>query len=183
MSRAPVADSPRALDTAPVKDVPALPENPPDIARQPAGRSPEGSAGVARTYRGRTMEELIPRIQRELGSDPIILRRREGLAGGLAGFFQRPFVEIEATPGGPRVDLYDEEDAPPTREAGTPRPSTAANPRAVLLARARRAQRGARERAFRRARASGTATPRARSSAPRQRAGRGISRAHPDRFL
>jgi hypothetical protein len=62
-----------------------------------------------RTYRGRTVEELIPRIQDELGEDAIILARREGLTGGLAGFFQRPFVELEAMRGGPRVDVYDEE--------------------------------------------------------------------------
>jgi flagellar biosynthesis GTPase FlhF len=61
-----------------------------------------------RTYRGRTVEELIPKIQSELGSDAIILGRREGLTGGLAGFFQRPFVEIEAMAGAPQLDLYDE---------------------------------------------------------------------------
>jgi flagellar biosynthesis GTPase FlhF len=64
----------------------------------------------SRTYRGRTVEELLPRIQRELGADAIIVRRREGLTGGLAGFFQRPFVELEATEGGPRLDVYDEQD-------------------------------------------------------------------------
>jgi flagellar biosynthesis GTPase FlhF len=67
-------------------------------------------------YRGRTVDELIPQIQQELGPDAIIVRRREGLAGGILGFFQRPFVEIEATSGTPRVDVYDEQDsfvAPP----------------------------------------------------------------------
>jgi len=67
----------------------------------------------ARVYRGRTVEELIPRIERELGSDAIILRRREGLAGGVFGFFQRQYVEIEAMPGAPGVDVYDELDATP----------------------------------------------------------------------
>jgi hypothetical protein len=64
-------------------------------------------------YRGSTVDELIPRIQRELGSDAIILRRREGLAGGILGFFQRSFVEIEAIPGGPRIDVYDEGEGEP----------------------------------------------------------------------
>jgi flagellar biosynthesis GTPase FlhF len=59
-------------------------------------------------YRGRSVEELIPRIQAELGEDAIVLRRRTGLTGGIGGFFQRQFAEIEAQPGGPRVDLYDE---------------------------------------------------------------------------
>jgi flagellar biosynthesis protein FlhF len=48
------------------------------------------------TYRGRSLEELLPQIRAELGPDAIVLRRREGLAGGVGGFFQRPFVEVEA---------------------------------------------------------------------------------------
>jgi hypothetical protein len=63
----------------------------------------------ARVYRGSTVDELIPQIQRELGPDAIVLRRREGLTGGFLGFFQRSFVELEAVPGGPRIDVYDEE--------------------------------------------------------------------------
>jgi flagellar biosynthesis GTPase FlhF len=67
-------------------------------------------------YRGRSVDELIPKIQHELGPDAIIVRRREGLTGGFLGFFQRPFVEIEAMAGAPRIDVYDEQDsflAPP----------------------------------------------------------------------
>jgi SRP54-type protein, GTPase domain len=66
-------------------------------------------------YRGRSVDELIPQIQHDLGSDAIVVRRREGLTGGFLGFFQRPYVEIEAMPGGPRLDIYDEADsvAPP----------------------------------------------------------------------
>ncbi len=48
------------------------------------------SVADPRTYRGRTVEELLPKIQDELGADAIIVRRREGLTGGIAGFFQRP---------------------------------------------------------------------------------------------
>ena len=64
---------------------------------------------TTRTYRARSIDELIPRIQRELGSEAIIVRRREGLTGGMLGFFQHPFVEIEAMPGTPHIDLYDEQ--------------------------------------------------------------------------
>ena len=39
---------------------------------------------------------MLPQIRAELGPDAIVLRRREGLAGGVGGFFQRPFVEVEA---------------------------------------------------------------------------------------
>jgi flagellar biosynthesis GTPase FlhF len=95
------------------------------------GRGAEG----ARVYRGRSVEELIPRIERELGADAIILRRREGLAGGILGFFQHQYVEIEAMPGVPGVDVYDEaEPTPPpsyspvgeTPPAAQPPPAAAA---------------------------------------------------------
>ncbi len=73
-------------------------------------------------YRGRTVDELIPQIQQELGSDAIIVRRREGLTGGVLGFFQHPYVEIEAMAGTARVDVYDEEEAvePPAPLAPPP---------------------------------------------------------------
>ena len=66
-------------------------------------------------FRGRTVDELIPQIQQELGSDAIIVRRREGLTGGVLGFFQRPYVEIEAMAGTAGIDVYDEAEsvAPP----------------------------------------------------------------------
>lgn len=60
-----------------------------------------------RVFRGRSVDELIPKIEAELGPEAIVLRRRSGLEGGVGGFFQRPFVEIEARRGGPRVDIYD----------------------------------------------------------------------------
>jgi flagellar biosynthesis protein FlhF len=69
--------------------------------------------GSIHTYRGRTVEELLPKIQDELGANAIIVRRREGLTGGIAGFFQRRFVELEATEGGPQIDVYDEPDTGP----------------------------------------------------------------------
>jgi hypothetical protein len=86
----------------------------------------------ARVYRGGSVDELIPRIQRELGADAIILRRREGLTGGVLGFFQRSFVEIEAIPGGPRIDIYDEHEGPPAGErAAAPAPLAHESPPAT----------------------------------------------------
>jgi hypothetical protein len=64
--------------------------------------------GEIRVYRGRSIDELIPRIEAELGADAIVVRRRRGLEGGIGGFFQRAFVEVEAKPGTPRIDIYDE---------------------------------------------------------------------------
>lgn len=92
-------------------------------AQAAAGDLPDAADTVIRTYRGRTVEELIPRIQRELGEDAIILARRDGLTGGLAGFFQRPFVELEAMEGGPRVDVYDEEEMAPFSPLASQQPS------------------------------------------------------------
>src|SRR5690349_16252107 len=52
------------------------------------------SDGV-KTFRGRSLEEVLPQIRAELGPDAIVLRRREGLSGG--GLFQKKkYVEIDA---------------------------------------------------------------------------------------
>ena len=61
-----------------------------------------------RTYRGRKLEDLIPQIRSELGPDAIILRQREGLMGGVGGFFAQKCVEVDAQ-AAPRVDIYDDE--------------------------------------------------------------------------
>jgi flagellar biosynthesis GTPase FlhF len=68
-----------------------------------------GAQNGVRTYRGRKLEELIPQIRAELGPDAIIVREREGMMGGVNGFFARRCVEVDVKPGGPKVDLYDEE--------------------------------------------------------------------------
>ena len=72
------------------------------------------SAHGVRTYRGRTLEEILPQIREELGPDAIILREREGLVGGVGGFFAQRFIEVEARRGdGQSIDIYD--DAPEHR--------------------------------------------------------------------
>jgi flagellar biosynthesis protein FlhF len=68
---------------------------------------------ATRTYRGGSLEEILPRIRAELGPDAVITRRREGLTGGVAGFFQKQFVEVEAHAGASRVDVLDDSDALP----------------------------------------------------------------------
>jgi flagellar biosynthesis GTPase FlhF len=95
------------------------------LGRQARARLP--GAGATRTYRGRSVDELIPLIQRELGAEAIVVRRREGLTGGVLGFFQHPFVEIEAMPGGPGVDVYDEPEdlADLAQEPAAPSPGAA----------------------------------------------------------
>jgi flagellar biosynthesis GTPase FlhF len=66
-------------------------------------------------YRGDTLEELLPQIREELGSDAVIVRQREGIVGGVGGFFGKKCVEVEARPAQARpsmpsrsvVDAYD----------------------------------------------------------------------------
>ncbi len=75
-----------------------------------------------RTYRGSSIEELLPRIRAELGSNAVILCQREGLVGGIGGFFQKRCVEVEARAGGTGIDVYDEGEAagPPVDDAPAP---------------------------------------------------------------
>src|SRR3954452_12594636 len=92
------------------------------------------NATDTRTYRGRTLEEVLPKIKAELGADAEIIRQRSGLTGGVGGFFQRACVEVEARgPGGgsgpqtaargPRGRLFDAyDDAPAVPEPYTPEP-------------------------------------------------------------
>ena len=106
------------------------------LSREAKARLGNGRGGSTHVYRGRTVEELIPRIERELGADAIVVRRREGLTGGLLGFFQHPWVEIEAVPGTAGVDVYDEaEDAhPPDPAAPSATEDAAASPPVAAVA-------------------------------------------------
>ena len=49
-----------------------------------------------RVYRGRSLAELLPRIRAELGPEAVVLRQREGRAGGIGGFFAQRYFEVEA---------------------------------------------------------------------------------------
>jgi flagellar biosynthesis GTPase FlhF len=72
-----------------------------------------------KTYFGETLEELLPKIREELGADALIVRQREGIVGGIGGFFGRKCVEVEARaslvrsamPPRAVVDAYDTGDA------------------------------------------------------------------------
>jgi len=59
-----------------------------------------------KTFRGESLEEVLPQIREELGPDAVILRQRDGLSGGVAGFFQKRCVEVEARAGTKRIDTY-----------------------------------------------------------------------------
>ena len=66
------------------------------------------------TFRGKSLEEVLPQVREALGPDAVVLRRREGLVGGVAGLFQRPFVEVDA-----RRPLPDELDPVPRNDRAT----------------------------------------------------------------
>src|SRR3954453_11236406 len=83
-----------------------------DVERKPSMTT------ATKTFRGRTLEEVLPQIKADFGPDAEIVRQREGLTGGVGGFFQRACVEVEARPGEPeepirRFDAYDDKPAMP----------------------------------------------------------------------
>src|SRR4051812_36625023 len=78
-----------------------------------------------KTFRGRSLEEVLPQIKADLGPDAEIVRQREGLTGGVGGFFQRACIEVEARLGDEpvatrRFDAYDDEPAEPALEQAMP---------------------------------------------------------------
>jgi flagellar biosynthesis protein FlhF len=101
--------------------------------------------GQIKTYRGASIEELLPQIRAELGPEAVVLSRREGLVGGFAGFFQKRCIEVDARAGGPRIDVYDEAEGeaegtpeaplnvPPSFEADAPAPTTDFEPLEATL--------------------------------------------------
>lgn len=114
----------------------AAPTAPADVAPAPADAAAEAAAPKApargvRTYRGRTLEELLDPIREELGEDAVILRRREGLTGGVGGFFQQRFVEVEAVAGdafGGHSGSFDSFDDEPATPEPTATPAAAPAP-------------------------------------------------------
>jgi flagellar biosynthesis GTPase FlhF len=81
-----------------------------------------------KTFRGSSLEDVLPKIKADLGPDAEIVRQREGLTGGVGGFFQRACIEVDARAGEPpaaaerpaaserparRFDAYDDAPAHP----------------------------------------------------------------------
>src|SRR3954447_13034923 len=52
-----------------------------------------------KTFRGLTLAEVERKVRAELGDDAVVVRQREGLTGGVGGFFQRKLYEVEAIAG------------------------------------------------------------------------------------
>jgi flagellar biosynthesis protein FlhF len=67
---------------------------------------------TTKTFRAGSLTDALAQVRAELGPDAVVVRRREGLHGGVAGFFQKAVVEIEAHAGG-GIDLRDDSPAMP----------------------------------------------------------------------
>ncbi|MEZ5120018.1 MAG: hypothetical protein R2736_00310 [Solirubrobacterales bacterium] len=67
-----------------------------------SARSGDASGGPdQRTFRGRSLSEVLPQIKQELGEDAVAVEVRHGRTGGVGGFFAQRCVEVDAIPGGP----------------------------------------------------------------------------------
>jgi flagellar biosynthesis GTPase FlhF len=72
-----------------------------------------------RTFRGDTLEDALRQVREELGPEALVVRQREGVIGGIGGFFGRHCVEIDVQapttperlvrviPNRSVIDLYD----------------------------------------------------------------------------
>src|SRR4051794_26995298 len=58
-----------------------------------------------KTFRGLSLAEVERKVRAELGPDAVIVRQREGLTGGVGGFFQRRLYEVDALPGDEAPDV------------------------------------------------------------------------------
>jgi flagellar biosynthesis GTPase FlhF len=68
-----------------------------------------------KTFRGLSLAEVETKVRAELGDDAVVVRQREGLSGGVGGFFQRRLYEVDAMAGSvaDAVVAADELPAPP----------------------------------------------------------------------
>jgi hypothetical protein len=53
------------------------------------------SALETRTFRAESLEEALGAVRRQLGPEAIVVRQREGIVGGIGGFFGKRCVEID----------------------------------------------------------------------------------------
>ncbi len=77
---------------------------------------------ATKTYRAATLADVLAQVRGELGPDAVVVRRREGREGGLAGFFQKAVIEVDAYAGAPSLDVRDD-DAPVMPDAPVAAPA------------------------------------------------------------
>lgn len=90
-----------------------------------------------RTYRAETLEQVLRLVREDLGPDALVLRQRDGVTGGIGGFFGKRCVEVDAraplpVPAQVRavLDLYDSaaDALPDWDEPEPPAPAPEAGP-------------------------------------------------------
>jgi flagellar biosynthesis protein FlhF len=74
------------------------------------------SATATKTYRAGSLAEALAQVRDDLGPEAVVVRRREGREGGVAGFFSKAVVEVDAHGGAPSLDIRDD-DAPAMPDA------------------------------------------------------------------
>lgn len=62
------------------------------------------TVGESRVFRGSSLETVLAQVRKALGPDAVVVRQREGVVGGIGGFFARKCIEVEAMPGWPVAD-------------------------------------------------------------------------------
>jgi flagellar biosynthesis protein FlhF len=48
-----------------------------------------------KTYRGRSLEEVLPQIKAELGPNALVVAQRDASEGGMGGFFAKRMIEVD----------------------------------------------------------------------------------------
>jgi flagellar biosynthesis protein FlhF len=57
-----------------------------------------------KTYRGRSLEEVLPQIKAEFGPDALVVAQREAHEGGVGGFFAKRMIEVDVQTSGESHD-------------------------------------------------------------------------------
>src|SRR3954471_20033883 len=52
-----------------------------------------------KTFRGLSLAEVEAKVRADLGDDAVVVRQRDGLSGGVGGFFQKRLYEVDAVAG------------------------------------------------------------------------------------
>ena len=85
-----------------------------------------------KSFRGLSLAEVEAKVRAELGDDAVVVRQREGLSGGVGGFFQRRLYEVDAIAGSLR-DPDASSAAPNSAGAASPEPESAPDVREDFL--------------------------------------------------
>src|SRR3954469_15773967 len=75
-----------------------------------------------RTYRAETLEQALQAVSDELGPEAIVVTQREGVVGGIGGFFGKRCVELEVEAASPATADSEQPEEPWFDSWGDPAP-------------------------------------------------------------